>query len=59
MLYVRNVIIYRKIEYKELQKFIGNCVNYMYGISGFTEKLNIRNCVDVTGNCVHGMNGMS
>ena len=31
----------------------GNCVHYMYGMSGFAEKLNIQNCVNSTGNCVH------
>ena len=37
----------------------GNCVQYMYGFSGFTEKmnsadmLNAHNCVNPTENCVH------
>ena len=38
---------------------IGNCVHYMYGFSGFKEKLNFvdmlnaQNCVNPTGNWVH------
>ena len=33
----------------------GNYVDYMYGMSGFEEKLNIQNCVNSTRNCVHQM----
>ena len=29
----------------------------MYGLSGFTEKLNIQKCVNSTRNCVHYMYG--
>ena len=38
---------------------MGNCVHYMYGISGFIEKLNsmdrlnAQNCVSPTENCVN------
>ena len=31
----------------------------MYGMSGFAEKLNIQNCENWIGNCVHYMHGMS
>ena len=37
----------------------GNCVRYMYGMSGLIEKfnstdtLNAQNCVNPTRNCVH------
>ena len=31
----------------------------MYGMSGFAEKLNIQNCENWTGNCVHYMHEMS
>ena len=31
----------------------GNYVDYMYGMSGFEEKLNIQNCVNSTRNWVH------
>ena len=37
----------------------GNYVHYMYGFSGFTEKmnsadmLNAQNCINPMGNCVH------
>ena len=30
----------------------------MYGLFGIVEKLNIQNCVNWTGNCVHYMNEM-
>ena len=30
----------------------------MYGMSGFTEKLNIQNYVNSVGNCVHYLYGM-
>ena len=36
-----------------------NCVHYMYIMSGFAKKLNIQNCINLTGNCVHYMYGMS
>ena len=31
---------------------IGNCVRYMYEMSGFAEELNVQNCINSTGNCV-------
>ena len=31
----------------------GNYVDYIYGMSGFEEKLNIQNCVNSMRNCVH------
>ena len=31
---------------------MGNYVNYIYGLFGFAEKLNIQNCVNSTRNCV-------
>ena len=44
----------KKIEYPELQKFNRKLYTlYMYGMCGCTEKLNIQNCVNSTGNCVH------
>ena len=46
----------KKIEYLELQKFIGKFWTlYMYGMSGFAEKLNVQNCINSTENCVHCM----
>ena len=30
----------------------GNCVRYMYEMSGFAEELNVQNCINSTGNCV-------
>ena len=39
-LYVQIVWICREIEYPELENLMGNYVYYMYGLSGFTEKLN-------------------
>ena len=30
-----------------------NCVQYMYGMFGFAEKLHIQNCENSTENCVH------
>ena len=50
ILCVRIVWIYKKIKYLELRKFYGNCVHYMYGLSGFVEILNIQNCVNSMGN---------
>ena len=53
VIYVRNVWFCRKIEYPELQKFDGKfCTLYMYGKSGFAEKLNIQNCVNSMANFV-------
>ena len=54
IIYVRNVWICKKIEYPELRKFNGKlCTVYMYATSGFAAKLNIQNCENSTGNCVH------
>ena len=54
IIYVRNVWICWKIEYPEQRKFNGKlCTLYMYGTSGFAEKLNIQNCKNSTGNCLH------
>ena len=39
--------------------FILFSVHYMYGMSGFAEKLNLQNCENSTENCVHHMYGMS
>ena len=53
-LYVRNVWICRKILYPKLRKFNGKlCTLYMHVMSGFAKKLNIQNCENSTGNCVH------
>ena len=30
-----------------------NCVQYMYGMFGYAEKLHIQNCENSTENCVH------
>ena len=35
------------------------CTLYMYGISGFAEKLNILKYINSTGNYVYSMYGMS
>ena len=52
-----------EIEYSELQKFIGKLYTlYMQGMVGFTEKLNVQNSRNSTGNCVqytYGMCGFS
>ena len=54
IIYVQNVWICRKIEYLELRKFNGKlCTLYVYEKSGFAENLNIQNCKNSTGNCVH------
>ena len=37
---------------------MGNCVHYMYGMSGFAENLNLQNCENSMGNCVSHMYGM-
>ena len=51
-----NVGICRKNEYPEQQKFkVKLCTLYMYGTSGFAEKLNFQNYENSTGNCVHYM----
>ena len=60
IIYVWNVWICRKIEYPELWKFNGKlCTLYIYGISGFAEKLNVQNYGNSTGNYVHYSYGMS
>ena len=52
-MYVWNVRICWKIKYPKLRKFIGKlCTLFMYGISGFAEKLNIHSCENSTENCV-------
>ena len=56
---VRIFWICRKIEHLEMHNSTRNCAHYLYGLSGFAEKLNIQNCVSSTGNCVHFMYGMS
>ena len=53
-IYVWNMWFCRKIEYPELRKFDGKlCTLYMYGMSGFAEKLNIQNCENSMANFVH------
>ena len=53
-IYVRNVWICRKIEYPKLQEFNGKfCTLYMYRMFGFAKKLNIQNCENSMGNCLH------
>ena len=52
---VRIFWICRKIEHLEMHNSTRNCAHYLYGLSGFAEKLNIQNCVSSTGNCVHFM----
>ena len=53
-LYARNFWISRKIEYPPVHIFNGKwCTLYPYGMSGFAEKLNILNCENSMGNCVH------
>ena len=43
-----------KFEYPELRKFNWKlCTLYMYGMSGFIEKLNIQNWKNSTRNCFH------
>ena len=60
IIYIRNVWICRKIESPELRKFNGKLFTlYMYGISGFAEKLNIQHRGNSTGNCVRYTYGMS
>jgi len=41
-----------------MHKFIENCVQYMYRMFGFAEKLNIQSGVNSTGNYVHYTYGM-
>ena len=56
IIYVRNGCICRKIEYPKLRKFGGKfCMLYMYGMSGFADKLNIQNCENSTGHCLHNI----
>ena len=53
-LYVWNVWICREIYCLKMHKFNGKlCTLYMYGMVGFAEKLNVQNCGNSTGNCVH------
>ena len=54
IIYAHNDWICRKIEYSELQKFDEKFYTlYRYEMSGFAEKLNIQNCENSTGNCLH------
>ena len=54
IIYLRNAWICWKIEYPELQKFVGIlCTLYMYRMSRFPNKLNIHSCGNSTKNCVH------
>ena len=56
IMFVWNVGICRKNEYPEQRKFkVKLCTLYMYGTSGFAEKLNFQNYENSTGNCVHYM----
>ena len=51
---VRNVWFCGEIEYPKFRKFNGKLWTlYMYGMSGFADKLKFQNCVNSTGNCVH------
>ena len=44
----------KKNEYLELRKFNGKLYTlYIYGMSGFVEKLNLQNYKNSTGNCLH------
>ena len=49
----------KNLNVKNCVKSTGNCVHFMYRLSGFTEKMNsadswnIQNCVNPKGNCVH------
>ena len=50
----RNVLFCAEIEYPKFCKFSGKlCTLYMYGISGFAEKLNIPKYINSMGNFVH------
>ena len=54
ILYVRKLRICSKIEYPELRKFNGKFFTlYTHRTSWFVENLNIQNCENWTGNCVH------
>ena len=49
---VRNVWFRGEIEDPKFRKFNEKlCTLYMYGMSGYAEKLKIWNCVNSTGNC--------
>ena len=60
---VRNVWFYGEVEYSKFLKFNEKlCTLYMYGISGFAEKLNILKYINFTGNYVcytYGMSGFA
>ena len=45
-------IFAKKLKVQKNGNSISNCVQYMYGMFGFAEKL-IQNCVNSTENCVH------
>ena len=45
VLYLRTVVISKKIECPELRKFYRKlCTLYTYGISGLAKQLNVKNC---------------
>ena len=57
---VRKVWVCEEFEYPKFRKFSGKlCTLYMFGTSGFAEKLNIQNYVNSTGNYVNYMYEMS
>ena len=43
----------KKFKVQKSRYSIWNCVQYMYGMFGFAEKLQIQNCENSTENCVH------
>ena len=56
----QNVWFCEEIEYPKFRKFSGKlCTLYMYGLSGFAEKLNILKYINSMGNYVHYTYGMS
>ena len=57
---VWNVWFCGEIEYPKFRKFSAKlCTLYMYGMSGFEEKLNILKYINSTGNYAHYVYGMS
>ena len=49
----------KKLNIQNCVNSTGNCVHYMYGLSGYVEKLNTQNCINSTRNCLHYMYEMS
>ena len=45
--------IYRKFNIQNCVNWTGNCVYFVYRLSGFAKNLKFQNCVNLTGNCVH------